>query len=92
MNRRIKHIHFVGVGGIGMCGLAELLHNQGYRGDAARTCATGATVERLRSLGIPISIGHARGHVGEADVVVLLVGRARQQPRAAAKPRAARSR
>jgi UDP-N-acetylmuramate--alanine ligase len=69
MNRRIKHVHFVGAGGIGMCGLAELLHNQGYRVTGS-DLRGGATVERLRSLGIPISIGHARGHVGEADVVV----------------------
>ncbi len=69
MNRRIKHIHFVGAGGIGMCGLAELLHNQGYRVTGS-DLRGGATVERLRSLGIPVSIGHARAHVGEADVVV----------------------
>ena len=69
MNRRIKHIHFVGAGGIGMCGLAELLHNQGYRVTGS-DLRGGPTVERLRSLGIPVSIGHARDHVGEADVVV----------------------
>jgi len=69
MNRRIKHVHFVGAGGIGMCGLAELLHNQGYRVTGS-DLRLGPTVERLRSLGIPISIGHAPGHVGEADVVV----------------------
>ncbi len=69
MNRRIKHIHFVGAGGIGMCGLAELLHNQGYRVTGS-DLRGGATVERLRSLGIAVAIGHARDHVGEADVVV----------------------
>ena len=69
MNRRIKHVHFVGAGGIGMCGLAELLHNQGYRVTGS-DLRGGPTVERLRSLGIPVSIGHARDHVGEADVVV----------------------
>ena len=69
MNRRIKHVHFVGAGGIGMCGLAELLHNQGYRVTGSDLRA-GPTVERLRSLGIPVAIGHASGHVGDADVVV----------------------
>jgi UDP-N-acetylmuramate--alanine ligase len=69
MNRRIKHVHFVGAGGIGMCGLAELLHNQGYRVTGS-DLRSGPTVERLRSLGIPVSIGHAPAHVGEADVVV----------------------
>ena len=48
MRRRIKRIHFVGAGGIGMCGLAELLHNQGYRVTGADLRA-GPTVERLRS-------------------------------------------
>jgi UDP-N-acetylmuramate--alanine ligase len=69
MFRRIKHIHFVGAGGIGMCGLAELLHDQGYRVSGSDVKA-GATVERLRSLGIPVAIGHDAQNVGVADVVV----------------------
>jgi UDP-N-acetylmuramate--alanine ligase len=69
VNRRIKRIHFVGAGGIGMCGLAELLHNQGYRVTGSDLRA-GPTVERLRSLGIPVAIGHGADHVGDADVVV----------------------
>jgi UDP-N-acetylmuramate--alanine ligase len=69
MNRRIKRVHFVGVGGIGMCGLAELLHNQGYRVTGS-DLRSGPTVDRLRTLGIPVAIGHASGHVGDADVVV----------------------
>ena len=69
MFRRIQHIHFVGIGGIGMCGLAELLHNQSYcvTGSDLRT---GPIVERLRSLGVSISIGHDSANVGNADVVV----------------------
>jgi UDP-N-acetylmuramate--alanine ligase len=69
MFRRIKRIHFVGAGGIGMCGLAELLHDQGYRVSGSDMKA-GATVERLRSLGIPVAIGHDAENVGVADVVV----------------------
>ena len=69
MFRRIKRIHFVGVGGIGMCGLAELLHNQGYRISGSDLRA-GATVERLRGLGVEIDIGHAEANVSDADVVV----------------------
>jgi UDP-N-acetylmuramate--alanine ligase len=69
MFRRIKHIHFVGAGGIGMCGLAELLHDQGYRVSGSDLRA-GPTVERLRSLGIEVAIGHEAGNVGDADVVV----------------------
>jgi UDP-N-acetylmuramate--alanine ligase len=67
--RGIRHIHFVGIGGIGMCGLAELLHNQGYAVSGS-DLREGATVERLRSLGIPVGIGHDAAHVGAADVVV----------------------
>ena len=69
MRRRIKHVHFVGAGGIGMCGLAELLHNQGYRVSGS-DLREGPTVERLRSLGIPVSVGHAAANLGDVDVVV----------------------
>jgi UDP-N-acetylmuramate--alanine ligase len=69
MRRRIKQVHFVGAGGIGMCGLAELLHNQGYRVSGS-DLREGATVERLRSLGIAIHVGHAAENLGDVDVVV----------------------
>lgn len=61
--------HFIGIGGIGMCGLAELLHNIG----AAVTgsdAGENANTERLKSLGVTVYKGHAQGQVGEADVVV----------------------
>jgi len=66
---RTRHIHFVGVGGSGMSGIAELLANLGYvvsGSDAARS----ATTDRLAGLGVTVSIGHAADHVDEADVVV----------------------
>ena len=69
MYRRIKRIHFVGAGGIGMCGLAELLRDQGYRVSGS-DLRSGPTVERLRSLGIEVAIGHDAENVGAADVVV----------------------
>jgi UDP-N-acetylmuramate--alanine ligase len=69
VRRRIQHVHFVGAGGIGMCGLAELLHNQGYRVSGS-DLREGPTVERLRSLGIPVAVGHAPENLGEVDVVV----------------------
>jgi UDP-N-acetylmuramate--alanine ligase len=69
VHRRIKRIHFVGAGGIGMCGLAELLANQGYEVTGS-DLREGPTVERLRSLGIDVAIGHAEANVGRADVVV----------------------
>jgi UDP-N-acetylmuramate--alanine ligase len=69
MRRRIQHVHFVGIGGIGMCGLAELLHNQGYR-ISGTDLREGASVERLRGLGVDVVIGHAAERLGDADVVV----------------------
>ena len=67
--RGVKRVHFVGIGGIGMCGLAELLLAQGY-GVTGSDLASGPTVERLRRLGASVAIGHAAEHVGTADVVV----------------------
>ena len=69
MYRRIQRVHFVGIGGIGMCGLAELLHNQGYLVTGSDLQA-GANVVRLRQLGIVVEIGHDEAHVGEANVLV----------------------
>jgi UDP-N-acetylmuramate--alanine ligase len=69
MFRRIQRIHFVGIGGIGMSGLAELLHNQGYRVSGS-DLRDGPSVMRLRSLGIRVSVGHEAAQIGDADVVV----------------------
>ena len=69
MFRRIQRVHFVGIGGIGMCGIAELLAGQGYRVTGS-DLKEGPTVARLRSLGVEVSVGHASQHVGDADVVV----------------------
>ena len=70
MRRRVQNVHFVGIGGIGMCGLAELLHAQGYRVSGS-DLAEGATVERLRSLGVEVARGHDAANVGQADVLVV---------------------
>ncbi len=69
MRRRIKHVHFVGAGGIGMCGLAELLHTQGYRVSGS-DLREGPSLDRLRSLGIAVAVGHAAENLGDVDVVV----------------------
>ena len=69
MYRRIQRIHFVGIGGIGMCGLAELLQSQGYR-VSGTDLREGPTVRRLRELGVRVEIGHEARHVQDADVVV----------------------
>jgi UDP-N-acetylmuramate--alanine ligase len=65
----IGTIHFIGIGGIGMSGIAEVMHNLGYivQGSDA---ADGANVRRLRQLGIPISIGQKAENIGEAQVIV----------------------
>ncbi len=69
MYRRIQRVHFVGIGGVGMCGLAELLHDQGYRVSGS-DLSEGPGVARLRSLGIEVSNEHSESHVRDADVVV----------------------
>jgi UDP-N-acetylmuramate--alanine ligase len=62
-------VHFVGIGGSGMSGLAEILRASGY-GVSGADLREGPVVERLRSLGIEVGIGHDAAHVGDADVVV----------------------
>jgi UDP-N-acetylmuramate--alanine ligase len=69
MNPRIRNIHFVGIGGVGMCGIAELLHGQGYRVTGS-DLRDGPTVARLRGLGVEVHVGHDAAHVGGAQVVV----------------------
>ena len=68
--RRVRQIHFVGIGGAGMCGIAEVLLNQGYRisgSDIARS----ATVNRLVQLGASVALGHCAENIAGADVVVV---------------------
>ncbi len=66
----IGMIHFVGIGGIGMSGIAEILHNLGYQVQGSDV-ADGGNVQRLRSLGIPVEIGHRAENLGHAQVVVI---------------------
>lgn len=65
----VEQIHFVGIGGVGMCGIAEVLHNQGYR-ITGSDIGEGSSVQRLRSLGIQVYIGHRVENIKGADVVV----------------------
>jgi UDP-N-acetylmuramate--alanine ligase len=69
MKHAVKHIHFVGVGGAGMSGIAEILHNLGYTVSGSDQAAS-ATTRRLASLGIRIAIGHAAEHIAGAEAVV----------------------
>ena len=69
--KKIRRIHFVGIGGIGMSGIAEVLHNLGYlvSGSDSRESET---TRRLGSLGLSVTIGHRAENIGAADVVVVL--------------------
>jgi len=69
MKHVIHHIHFVGVGGSGMCGIAEVLHNLGYTVSGSDQ-SDSAVLRRLQSLGITTHLGHAPEHVVGADAVV----------------------
>jgi UDP-N-acetylmuramate--alanine ligase len=67
--RRVEHIHFVGIGGAGMCGIAEVLHNEGYHVTGS-DLTEGRPVQHLRSLGIKVFVGHDASHIDGANVVV----------------------
>ncbi len=79
-------IHFVGIGGIGMSGIAEVLHNQGYRVRGSDV-AEGQNVQRLRALGIPVAIGHDPAQLGKAAAVVVSSAVAAGNPEVAAARR-----
>jgi len=68
--RSIGPIHFVGIGGIGMSGIAEVLHNLGYRVQGS-DLADSANVRRLIDLGIPVVVGHEAENLGAGEVVVI---------------------
>ena len=69
MKHAIRHIHFVGIGGSGMSGIAEVLHNLGYA-ISGSDLSDSATLRRLAGLGIRTCIGHEAAHVAGADAVV----------------------
>jgi len=69
MKHKVKRVHFVGIGGAGMSGIAEVLLTQGYRVSGS-DLAQGPAARRLAGLGAHVTIGHAAGNVAGADVVV----------------------
>lgn len=79
----VKKIHFVGIGGSGMCPLAEILHHNGY-------IITGSdvnesdTLERIRSYGIPVSMGHKAENINGAELVVYTAAVKKENPELAA--------
>lgn len=70
MKHKVKNIHFIGIGGVGMSGIAEVLANLGYS-ISGSDIADNATTKRLKNLGIRVELGHAASHVGASDAVVV---------------------
>ncbi|MDB5814472.1 MAG: UDP-N-acetylmuramate--L-alanine ligase [Rhodocyclales bacterium] len=90
MKHKVKNIHFVGVGGSGMSGIAEVLSNLGFSVSGSDLAAS-ATTRRLQAQGVRVAIGHAAENLRKADVIVIstavhgdnpevLAARARQIP------------
>ncbi len=75
----IGMIHFVGIGGIGMSGIAEVMMNLGYRVQGSDV-AEGSVVQGLRIKGIPVAIGHRADNLGDAAVVVVSTAITRSNP------------
>ncbi len=69
MKHAVRHIHFVGIGGVGMSGIAEVLQNLGYQ-ISGSDLSDSPTLRRLAALGIQTRLGHAASHVAGADAVV----------------------
>lgn len=65
-----RRVHLVGIGGTGMCGIAEVLHTLGFEVSGSDIGASPAT-RRLRALGVRVEHGHSADHLGEADVLVV---------------------
>jgi UDP-N-acetylmuramate--alanine ligase len=70
MRNWVKRVHFVGIGGVGMCGIAEVLHNLEFSVSGSDS-AENTNTKRLADLGIRVTIGHDAAHIAGADVVVI---------------------
>ncbi|MBS1236217.1 MAG: UDP-N-acetylmuramate--alanine ligase [Proteobacteria bacterium] len=70
MRNWVKRVHFVGIGGVGMCGIAEVLHNLEFSVSGSDS-AENSNTKRLAGLGIRVTIGHDAAHIAGADVVVI---------------------
>jgi UDP-N-acetylmuramate--alanine ligase len=83
MKHKVKRVHFVGIGGAGMSGIAEVLLTQGYQVSGSDVAATTVT-RRLTALGARIAAGHAADNIAGADVVVVSTAVAHDNPEIAA--------
>src|SRR5512135_3166993 len=70
MKHKVKHIHFVGIGGSGMNGIAEVLLNLGFQVSGS-DLADSTVIMRLRNLGATVQVGHAEANLSDADAVVI---------------------
>ena len=76
---RVRRVHFVGIGGAGMSGIAEVMHNLGYQVSGA-DLRENAVTRRLRDMGVTVSIGHDAANVADCDVVVVSTAIAAENP------------
>lgn len=76
---RVKRIHFVGIGGSGMCPLAEILHSRGYTLTGSDVSESD-TLERIRSYGIPVMMGHKAENIKGAELVVYTAAAKQDNP------------
>ena len=74
-----RRVHFIGIGGVGMSGIAEVLQNLGYAVSGSDR-ANSPTAQRLQQLGVSVHVGHAAEHIGDADVVVTSSAISRDNP------------
>jgi UDP-N-acetylmuramate--alanine ligase len=79
MKHKVKRVHFVGIGGAGMSGIAEVLATQGYQVSGSDLAESAATT-RLRGMGVRVDIGHAAVHAAGADAVVVSTAVAADNP------------
>ena len=79
MKHAVKHIHFVGIGGAGMSGIAEILHNLGYRVSGSDQ-SDSPVIQRLAELGVKVAIGHDAHHIEGAQAVVTSTAVQRDNP------------
>jgi UDP-N-acetylmuramate--alanine ligase len=83
MKHKVKHVHFIGIGGAGMSGIAEVMANLGFEVSGS-DIAESATTQRLRALGVRVHIGHADGNVAGANAVVTSTAVKQDNPEVAA--------
>ncbi|WP_419910136.1 UDP-N-acetylmuramate--L-alanine ligase [Hoeflea sp.] len=83
MPQNIGLVHFVGIGGIGMSGIAEMLHNLGHSVQGS-DISDNANVQRLQEKGIPVAIGHSAENLGDSEVLVVSTAIRKDNPELAA--------